>query len=132
MRTIIKTIVFNAVAIYFLSLVYPGVKFSNPETLFYAALTFGFLNIFVKPILKLLTFPLNVLTFGLFSSLLNVLMIYLVTLMVPNFSILPFSLGSFNLGGISFPSLYFSTFWAYFTVSLSLSVVVNGLWFLLA
>lgn len=52
--------------------------------LFLAALVI--LNTFVKPILKLLTFPLNCLTFGLFSFVVNFVIAYFADKLVDSFS----------------------------------------------
>ena len=40
-------------------------------------LIFGVVNAFVKPILRLLTFPITIVTLGLFLLVLNALMLYL-------------------------------------------------------
>ncbi|WP_338671525.1 phage holin family protein [Streptomyces sp. SCSIO 30461] len=46
-------------------------------TLILVALLFGLVNFFVKPIAKLLTFPLFILTLGLFTLVINALMLML-------------------------------------------------------
>ncbi len=128
MKYLIKTVIFNAAALYLLSLVLPAIKYNNLETLIYAALVFGLLNIFVKPLLKLLTFPLNLVTFGLASSFLNVFLLYLVTLIVPQFLISPFSLKSLNLGFWLWPDMELSLFWAYLFVSFLFGLLNSLLW----
>lgn len=95
MRYIIKSVIINAVCIYLLGLVFPGIKYQTLSTLILAAAVYCLLTIFVKPLLKVLTFPINLVTFGLFSSLLNLFLIYLVTRIVPDFSIVPFSVGGY-------------------------------------
>ncbi len=47
------------------------------------ALVLGLLNAFVRPVLGLLTLPLTIITLGLFSLVLNLLMFWLATLLVP-------------------------------------------------
>ncbi len=47
------------------------------------ALVLGLLNAFVRPVLGLLTFPLTIITLGLFSLVLNLLMFWLATRLVP-------------------------------------------------
>lgn len=44
------------------------------------------LNTFIKPILKLLTFPLNCLTFGLFSFIVNFIIVYFADKLVDSFA----------------------------------------------
>ncbi len=52
-----------------------------------AALTLGAINSFVRPLLKILTFPLTILTLGLSSFAINVLCLVAVSLYVPGFEI---------------------------------------------
>jgi len=59
----------------------PGVLFKGDfSTLLVAGTTLGFLNFFIKPLLKIITLPLRILTFGLFSLIINIAIVYLVDL----------------------------------------------------
>ncbi len=49
----------------------------------FAALVLGFVNTFIKPILKILTFPINFLTLGLFGIILNAFLLKLVAVFSP-------------------------------------------------
>ena len=131
MRYLLKTFIFNALSFYVLSLVFAGIKYPSLNVLLYAAIVFSLLNVFVKPILKILTFPINLITFGIFSSLLNVLILYLVTQFVPEFGISAFTLKSYDILGFNTPSLYLSSFWAYFVVSASLGFLSSIFWSIL-
>lgn len=51
------------------------------------ALVLGVINVFFKPIITLLTLPLTILTFGLFSLVVNTLLVLLAAKIVPNVSI---------------------------------------------
>ena len=58
----------------------PGVEFIGPiQTLFVAGLILGLINFFIKPILKIITLPLRILTFGLFSLVINMGIVWVVT-----------------------------------------------------
>jgi putative membrane protein len=69
----------NAVALYIASQVVPGFSFADNSffTLLTAGFIFGMINFFIKPVLKLLTLPAILLSFGLFTILINVAMLYL-------------------------------------------------------
>ncbi len=71
----------NAVALAVTAWLLPGIHFgandNNLVTLVLVALVFGIINAFVKPILALLTCPLYVLTLGLFTLVMNALMLLL-------------------------------------------------------
>ena len=47
----------------------------------------GLLNFFVKPILKILAFPITMMTLGLFSLVINLFILWLATILVPQFAI---------------------------------------------
>src|SRR3989344_1033371 len=51
------------------------------------AVVLGIINLFVKPVLALLTLPLTLITLGLFSFVLNALLIMLAAMIVPGFAI---------------------------------------------
>lgn len=57
----------------------PGVEFLGPlEELLLAGTVLGFINFFLKPLLKVITFPVRIITFGLFGIIINMLMVWLV------------------------------------------------------
>lgn len=55
---------------------------NNYSTLILAGTSLGVFNVFVKPILKILTIPLRVLTLGLFSLFLNMAILWSVDVLV--------------------------------------------------
>lgn len=62
------------------------------------------LMLFVRPIIKILFIPINFLTLGLISWVVNVLVIYLLTLMAPNVSIVPWVYHGWTWQGFIIPS----------------------------
>jgi putative membrane protein len=82
----------------------PGITIDSLATAGIAALILGALNLVVKPVLALLTFPITLLTFGLFSFVLNAAMFGLAAYLVPGFAVagfLPALLGSFVVTVVS-------------------------------
>ena len=65
----------------------PGVKIEGFFVALVTALVLGLLNAVVKPILFILTLPINILTLGLFTFVLNALIIMLVSAIVPGFKV---------------------------------------------
>lgn len=57
---------------------------------FIAAVVLGALNLFIRPILVLLTLPITILTLGLFSLVINALLVMLAALFVPGFTVAGF------------------------------------------
>jgi putative membrane protein len=68
----------NAAALWAATRLVPGISFSGDwRLLFIVALIFGVLNVSVRPILTILTLPLLIVTLGLFTFVLNALMLWL-------------------------------------------------------
>lgn len=65
----------------------PGVKVGSYWTALLVALVLGLVNLFIRPFLIFLTLPINILTLGLFTFVVNALMILLVAAIVPNFEV---------------------------------------------
>jgi len=68
----------------------PGVTVSSFFAAFVTALVLGIINAFIKPVLIILTLPLNVLTLGLFTFIINALLIMLTGIIVPGFEVASF------------------------------------------
>ncbi len=67
----------------------PGVSVT-PTSALIAAVVLGALNLFIRPILLILTLPITIITLGLFSLVVNALLVLLVALVVPGFSVAGF------------------------------------------
>jgi len=80
----------NAVGLFVVAYIVPGITVQSWATLLIAALILGLLNAIVRPILVLLTLPLTILTLGIFLLVLNALMLELTDLIVPGFEIRAF------------------------------------------
>jgi putative membrane protein len=77
-RNFLIRLVINAVALYVTAAVLPGIFIGEEVgTVLLVALVIGIINAFVKPIVKLLTCPLTILTLGLFIFVINALMLLL-------------------------------------------------------
>ena len=95
----------NAFALWVVSRIIPGIHASGVLATFVAALVLGILNVLVRPILLLLTLPLNLLTLGLFTFVINALMLELTGAIVRGFQVDGFGsavLGALLLSLVSF------------------------------
>lgn len=68
----------------------PGISIASFTTALIVALLWGVLGLTVRPILGLLTLPINILTLGLFSFVLNAFLFWLLALLVPGFEVAGF------------------------------------------
>ena len=76
-----------ALGLWLASMIVPGVTFASPGVLIAAALLLGFINAFIRPILVILTFPITIVTLGLFLLIINGLMVELVAHLLPGFTV---------------------------------------------
>ena len=75
---IIWRLLINAAALWVATRITPGVLFDGEwRTLLVVALIFGVLNVSVRPLLWFMTLPLLIVTLGLFTFVLNALMLWL-------------------------------------------------------
>jgi putative membrane protein len=87
-----------------------GIEYSSIGCLLGAALLLGIINAFVRPILLLLSFPLILITLGLFIFIINALMLKFVSEIVPCFKVHGFWSAVFGAIIISFVSWLLSAF----------------------
>ncbi len=79
--------VLSALAVWIVSRVVPGISVSGPMAALIAALAIGFINATLGALLKILTFPLTLLTLGLFWFVINAAMLKLASALVPGFEV---------------------------------------------
>lgn len=87
-----------------------GIEYTGFACLLGAALLLGIINAFVRPILLLLSFPLILITLGLFIFIINALMLKFVSEIVPCFKVHGFWSAVFGAILISFVSWLLSAF----------------------
>jgi putative membrane protein len=75
------------VAIIATSYLLGGIHVSGFFSAFFAAAILGILNAFFRPLLLLLTLPLNVLTLGLFTFVINAIMLMMASGVIPGFEV---------------------------------------------
>lgn len=128
MKSIIRSILFSTLALYLVVTYIPGVKFSaGYEYLFIGGAGLTVLTVIVRPLLKILFLPINLVTLGAFSGLINVLLIYLLTHFFDPLSIQGWTFAKFEYQGFTIPQLDISTFWTYVLVSAIISLSLNAL-----
>ncbi|HEY9910161.1 MAG TPA: phage holin family protein [Thermosynechococcaceae cyanobacterium] len=81
------TILSVALSLLVVDLVVPGVNIANFPAALLAGVAIGGVNTFVKPFLSLVSLPLNFLTLGLFSLVVNGICFALAAAVVPGFSV---------------------------------------------
>src|SRR5205823_3253039 len=124
MKTITRNITIYTFTLFLLPKLIPGVQINGGLlTLFIGGLVLTFMFLILKPILNILSFPINLLTLGIFSTLLNIFILYLLTVFITDISITAFSYERTTIYGFVIPKTAFNTFFAYVYTSFVLSLI---------
>ena len=105
MKSLIRSLILTGLSLWVIDVLMEGISFPNTQTLVITALVLGVMNAVVKPILKVLSLPINIMTLGLFSFVINAAILSM----------------TFNLTGGSIDS-----FWTAVLASILLSIVNSG------
>ena len=92
MKLILRLLVTAAIA-FILAQVLSGVHVDKYGTAIWFAIVLGLLNVFLRPVLVILTFPLTLITFGLFLFVVNTITVLLASNWVKGFEIDGFGWG---------------------------------------
>ena len=122
MKKRFRTALLAILAFLLLTYFYPGFTFDSTNSITVASATFAFVYLFVRPLIKVLSLPLNFITFGLFSLLVNVAILYLISMIVPGFEIVAFQFEGCEFLGVSVPAFHLNTFLSTLVASAVLSV----------
>lgn len=104
MLNFISKFIINSLALIMTSLLVPGFDLDSPRTALIAAVVLGLANTLVKPVIRLLTLPLQIVTLGLFTLVINASILTLAAQIVSGFTIQGFTsalLGALILSVIS-------------------------------
>lgn len=128
MKHIIRVFLFNVFALWLSSQLLPTITVPNGwQPVLFAGLTLSLLMLIVKPILKILFIPINILTFGLLSWVINVIVIYLLTIFVPEIRINPWLFPGGTWAGFVIPSIHFTYLTALIASSLLITIIIDVL-----
>lgn len=124
MRGFLKTILVNLFTFFFISKFIGGIDFSEKiSVLLLASFCLALFNLIIRPILNLLLMPINLLTLGAFRWVINLAVLYLVTLFVPEFRIVGFTFPGFSFSGFIIPEIRFSFFWSLILISFLIEII---------
>ena len=86
MRAFLKSWAINTLAVLVAVYMVPGIHFKDNSlwTPFITSLVLGILNAFIRPVLMVLALPLLIFTLGLFTLVINALLLYFVSFLLGN------------------------------------------------
>lgn len=132
MKTILRYFIINYVAIWGTTQILPGLSYSGGiKTLVVGALAFMVINYVLVPLLKILLLPLNLLTLGVFAWVTNVLALYALTTIVPQFKLIPYHFPGGQFGGFAIASIDLSPLWVAVLASFLIGFIAHFLHWLM-
>lgn len=132
MKKIFRRIAIYTFTIFLLPYIIPGVSIEGGLlTLFIGGVGLALMFMILKPILNLISFPVNFLTLGLSSILTNALIIYILTVFITGISINSFSYPRIHYMGFVTPTIVFNLFFAYVFTAIVISTIESGLTWLM-
>lgn len=84
---LLLALVLNAVALVLTTKIVPGISVDNYTTAVLAAIVLGVVNTFVKPALSFVSAPITIVTLGLFTFVINAVVLFIVSAIVPGLMI---------------------------------------------
>ncbi len=118
----------NFLCLIIVSNVLGGIRFlEGYKTIALAAGILTLVNLLIRPLINLFLLPVNLLTLGLFRWLTNVISLWLVTLVIPQFEINSFLFPGWKYQGLIIPEIPLSRFWVLVIASFLISLINNFL-----
>jgi putative membrane protein len=84
---LIATMVVNAAAIWVAAAIFDGITYSSLTNLLLTGLVLGVVNFLVRPVVKILTLPITIVTLGLWLIVVNAAMLLLTSWLVSGFAV---------------------------------------------
>lgn len=79
--------ILNALSLYIVARIIPGIRLTDFGAALIAVIIIGLVNALLKPILILLTLPINILSLGLFTFIINAGLLKLAAAISPDFQV---------------------------------------------
>ena len=126
MKNLLKLIFLNSISLITTATLFPGLNFSGKLTdLLFTGLIFTFINLLIKPFIKLFLLPINLVTLGLFSWLSSVLVLSLLIKINTHLTVTAFTSKALNYQGFVIPSLDFSKTLSLILACFLISLIFN-------
>jgi uncharacterized membrane protein YvlD (DUF360 family) len=126
MKAFLRHVLVNLLVIYLVDACYPGFSINHDvKTLLTAAIIWLLLNKIVKPIIKLLLLPINLITLNLFSWTVGLITLFLLPIIVSGIAITPYDFQGLNYQGFSVPPFHLNLFMSFVVASTFLNFIHN-------
>lgn len=129
MKTVLRVVLLQSLALFLTSQALPGLVITGGWlTYVLGGILLSILSFALKPLLQLIAFPLNLITFGLFNCIINALLLWVLTILVAKINVHVFTLPGVSFAGLSIPNIHiYSIIPAYIVIA----VILSGITWLL-
>jgi putative membrane protein len=126
MKTVLRKTLQTALALFLTSQLLPGLKIQDGLINYLiGGFVLSILYFVVRPIIHIVTLPLQFVTLGLFSFLTNAIILYLLTVFYPSISVESFKFAGFRYAGFVIPAMSFNGLFAFIAVAFALTSVLS-------
>lgn len=126
MKSLLRNTALYGIGLFLLPDVITGVRITGGlMTYIIGGLLLTLMMFLVRPVIRVITFPLHIITLGFFSIFTNVIILYFLTVLMPAITIHKFVFQKIAFAGFIIPSMTFSTFLAYVAAAFVLFSVVS-------
>lgn len=126
MRKILKLTLLFTFSLITVNQIWGNLEFGYiPWTIIKTGLILSLFEVLLKPILKIILFPINLLTLGFFRLVIDTLGLYLAVFLFSDFYIKNINSPATSLLGFNIPQLNFSGFFAYLITSITIGFILN-------
>lgn len=125
-KAILKRLLFYTSSLFLTTLILSGVKISGGiQDYIIAGVSLTVMMFVLKPVLQVLSFPFNAVTFGFFSFVVNAIILFLLTIFVPHITVNPFITSQITFLGFVIPAIALNKWFAFLVASLTISGVYS-------
>lgn len=111
-KAALRDYLLNLVILWVVTQIFPGLSYTGGfQTLAIGALGLMAMNLIVIPLLKVVFLPLNILTLGIFTWVINVIALYILVTVLPQFKLVPYYFQGGNFLGMNLPAQNLTVLW---------------------
>lgn len=130
MKYILRLFLFQIIGLWFAGQLIPTlVVVGNWQSLAIAGIILGLLMLIIRPILKILFIPINFITFGLLSWFVDVIILFILTIIMPQVQVREWLFPGYSLAGFVIPAIKFTYLLSLIASTLVISFISNVLEF---
>jgi len=123
-RKIFKLTLLGIFSIIVHNYLWHNLYFSSIDVLLKAALILALFQLILKPVLKILLLPINLITLGFVGMIIDTLGLYIAVYFLNGFLINNFFIPAISWQGIAIPQVFLNNFFAYLATSFSLRIII--------